>query len=115
MPRGSSALEAQFTVTKVATMSRIFAMLPTYNESENIGPLLDAILALSPEMEALVVDDNSPDGTWRLVGERAKIEPRVHLLHRTRDKGRGLAGIAPVIQSRPRCPDGRVNCREPSP
>jgi dolichol-phosphate mannosyltransferase len=75
-------------------MSRIFAMLPTYNESENIGPLLDAILALSPEMEALVVDDNSPDGTWKIVGERAKADPRVHLLHRMRDKGRGLAGIA---------------------
>ena len=75
-------------------MTRILAMIPTWNESENIGPLLDALLAVDPRLEALVVDDNSPDGTWRLVAERAAAEPRVHLLHRTRDKGRGLAGIA---------------------
>jgi dolichol-phosphate mannosyltransferase len=75
-------------------MARIIAMIPTYNESENIGPLIDALLALSPEVEALVVDDNSPDGTWKIVGELAEMEARAHLLHRTRDKGRGLAGIA---------------------
>jgi dolichol-phosphate mannosyltransferase len=75
-------------------MSRFMAMLPTYNEAENIGPLLDAILAQGPEWEALVVDDDSPDGTWRIVRERAAADPRVHLLHRTKDRGRGLAGIA---------------------
>lgn len=75
-------------------MPRFMAMIPTYNEAENIGPLLDAILAQGPEWEALVVDDHSPDGTWKLVGERAAAEPRIHLLHRTTDKGRGLAGIA---------------------
>ena len=75
-------------------MARIIAMIPTYNEAENIGPLLDALLALSPEIEALVVDDNSPDGTWRLVAERCQRDARVHLLHRRQDKGRGLAGIA---------------------
>ena len=73
---------------------RIIAMLPTYNEAENIGPLIDAILAQGPELEALVVDDDSPDGTWRLVAEREKTDPRVHLLHRTTRRGRGLAGIA---------------------
>lgn len=75
-------------------MPRFMAMLPTYNEAENIGPLVEAILACGPEWEALVVDDNSPDGTWKIVGELAKQNPRVHLLHRTKDKGRGLAGIA---------------------
>lgn len=75
-------------------MSRYMAMLPTWNESENILPLIDDILAQGPEWEALVVDDNSPDGTWKIVAERAGRDPRVHLLHRTKDKGRGLAGIA---------------------
>lgn len=70
------------------------AMIPTYNEAENIGPLLDAILSKGPEWEALVVDDHSPDGTWRIVGERAAKDPRIHLLDRTTDRGRGLAGIA---------------------
>lgn len=69
-------------------------MIPTWNEAENIGPLLDEILALGPEFEALIVDDNSPDGTWRLVGERAAADPRVHLLHRKDQKGRGTAGVA---------------------
>lgn len=75
-------------------MPRYMAMIPTYNEAENIGPLLDAILSQGPEWEALVVDDHSPDGTWKLVEQRAAVEPRVHLLHRTTDRGRGLAGIA---------------------
>jgi dolichol-phosphate mannosyltransferase len=73
---------------------RILAMLPTYNEAENINPLLDEILALGPEYEALVIDDNSPDGTWKLVAARAEAQPRVHLLHRTTDRGRGTAGLA---------------------
>jgi dolichol-phosphate mannosyltransferase len=75
-------------------MPRTMAMIPTYNEAENIGPLLDAILAQGPQWEALVVDDHSPDGTWKIVQERADADSRVHLLHRTTDKGRGLAGIA---------------------
>src|SRR5437016_4985405 len=73
---------------------RILATLPTYNEAENIGPLLDEILALGPEYEALVIDDNSPDGTWKLVGEQAARDARVHLLHRTTERGRGTAGLA---------------------
>ncbi len=73
---------------------RIMAMLPTYNEADNIRPLIEEILALGPEYEALVVDDNSPDGTWRIVKEMAESNPRVHLLHRMTDKGRGTAGAA---------------------
>lgn len=69
-------------------------MLPTYNEALNIKPLVDDILSQSPDMEALVVDDDSPDGTWKIVTEMMKENPRVHLLHRTTARGRGLAGIA---------------------
>ncbi len=73
---------------------RVMAMLPTYNEAENIKPLVEEILALGPEYEALVVDDHSPDGTWRIVEEMAAVNRRVHLLHRTTDRGRGTAGAA---------------------
>ncbi|MCB2154964.1 polyprenol monophosphomannose synthase [bacterium] len=73
---------------------KIIATLPTYNESENILPLIDALLAVSKNLEVLVIDDDSPDGTWELVGKRAEADPRVHLLHRTTDRGRGTAGIA---------------------
>ena len=73
---------------------RIVALLPTYNEAENIAPLIGEILALGPEYEVLVVDDDSPDGTWRIVGDTAARDPRVHLMHRTSERGRGSAGIA---------------------
>lgn len=73
---------------------KIVATLPTYNERLNIEALIDATLAATPGMEVLVIDDNSPDGTWQVVAERAERDPRVHLLHRTTDRGRGTAGVA---------------------
>ena len=73
---------------------KILATLPTYNESGNIESLIGEILALGPEYETLVIDDNSPDGTWRIVKEMAETNPRVHLLHRTNERGRGTAGLA---------------------
>lgn len=74
---------------------RIVAMLPTYNESANIEELAEAILALGPEYEVLVVDDDSPDGTWRLVEALAARYPagRVHLVRRIGERGRGSAGV----------------------
>lgn len=74
---------------------KIIAMLPTYNEAENIGPLIDDLLAISPEMEVVVVDDDSPDGTWRIVEQKQKTYPgHVHLLRRRGERGRGSAGVA---------------------
>ena len=69
-------------------------MIPTYNEAENIVSLLDGLFALGLEgMEVVVVDDHSPDGTWRLVEEYAKNNPWVHLLLRYKRRGRGSAGV----------------------
>lgn len=76
------------------TPAPVFAMIPTWNEAENIGPLIDAILGLGLGLHVLVVDDNSPDGTWKIVAEKAGTHPEVHLLHRTTERGRGSAGIA---------------------
>ncbi len=78
-------------------MKKIILVVPTYNESENIVGLIDELLKLSFQShstEILVVDDNSPDGTARLVEEKSKTTPKVHLLLRTNDRGRGKAGIA---------------------
>jgi dolichol-phosphate mannosyltransferase len=73
----------------------LFVMLPTYNEAENIEALVREILALAlpAEVHVLVADDNSPDGTGRLVQAMAAAEPRVHALIRTKRRGRGAAGI----------------------
>lgn len=69
-------------------------MLPTYNEAENIEPLIRELLALRDDMSVVVVDDNSPDGTWEIVNRMAQEEPRVTLVHRTTERGRGSAGTA---------------------
>jgi dolichol-phosphate mannosyltransferase len=71
---------------------RIVCTVPTYNEAENIVDLARALLDLGTNVEVLVIDDHSPDGTWKLVEEAARTEPRLHLLHRTSDKGRGRSG-----------------------
>ncbi len=70
-----------------------YVMLPTYNEAENIGPLIAALLALDlPELNVLVVDDDSPDGTGVLAQEMSQRDPRVHALLRRKRRGRGFAG-----------------------
>lgn len=68
-------------------------ILPTYNEKDNIRPLLEKILHVDSDSHVLVVDDDSPDGTGRIAGEMTASFPRVHVLRRTGDRGRGLAGV----------------------
>jgi dolichol-phosphate mannosyltransferase len=75
--------------------------LPTYDERENLAPMVEAILAQVPSLEILVIDDNSPDGTGALADEIAAREPRVHVLHRAGKEGLGkayLAGFAWALQ-----------------
>ncbi len=78
---------------------RVISTVPTYNEAENIVDLARELLALGPAFEVLVIDDDSPDGTARLVAEAARSEPRLHLLHRTADRGRGAAGRAGFVRA----------------
>jgi dolichol-phosphate mannosyltransferase len=73
---------------------RALVIVPTYNERENILKLIDAVLAQAAEIDVLVVDDGSPDGTGQLVDERVAIDNRVHILHRGRKLGLGTAYLA---------------------
>ncbi len=66
---------------------RTLVVLPTYNERETIGRVMDDLLALPETLELLVVDDGSPDGTAALVRERAEREPRLRLVERPRKAG----------------------------
>ena len=68
-------------------------MIPTYNERENIGPLIQDILKLDSSIGMVVVDDDSPDGTSQIVESLKLNQPRIHLLTRKNKKGRGTAGI----------------------
>ena len=70
-------------------------VIPTYNEAENVRPMVEALLALDiPALDVLIVDDESPDGTGQIADELAVQHPgRVHVLHRAGPRGLGLAYV----------------------
>ncbi|MBI4595103.1 MAG: polyprenol monophosphomannose synthase [Candidatus Tectomicrobia bacterium] len=72
----------------------IWVMIPTYNEAENIGALIESLLNLNLGLSIVVVDDDSPDGTAQIVEEWCRKSPQVHLLLRKSARGRGSAGLA---------------------
>jgi dolichol-phosphate mannosyltransferase len=74
---------------------RAVVCLPTYNERENLEPMLRALgVMLGPDDRVLVVDDNSPDGTGQLADSLAEELPYVDVLHRERKEGIGRAYLA---------------------
>jgi len=68
--------------------------IATYNEIENLPRLVDEVFRHAPEVDLLVIDDNSPDGTGGWCDERAQHDPRVRCLHRSGKLGLGTATIA---------------------
>ena len=74
---------------------RLSVVLPTYNERDNIKPLLAQLLSLRHQydLEILVVDDDSADGTAELVRDLAHQEPCLRLIRRV-----GRAGLASAIK-----------------
>lgn len=74
---------------------KIVAVIPTYNEKENIRDMAAAALAALPEDGGILfVDDNSPDGTGAIADSLASAEPRIRVLHREKKEGLGRAYIA---------------------
>lgn len=73
---------------------RTLVSLATYNERENLVPLVQEIRAMVPLADVLVIDDNSPDGTGLVADELAKTDPRLHVLHRPGKLGLGTAILA---------------------
>jgi dolichol-phosphate mannosyltransferase len=79
--------------------ARIWLVIPTYNEAENVGPTVRAVAEemarIAPgEHRILIVDDNSPDGTGRLADALAAELEAVEVMHRTSKDGLGRAYIA---------------------
>lgn len=72
---------------------KVLVIIPTYNEIENIDKIIPAVLEQNKDIEVLIVDDTSPDGTSDAVKELQKSEPRVHLIMRKEKKGLGRAYI----------------------
>ncbi len=79
-----------------ATDALVCVVLPTYNEADNLPALAAALLALPiGNLQVIVVDDSSPDGTGAAADRLAARHPgRVHVLHRTEGRGLGRAYIA---------------------
>ena len=75
-------------------MSHTLLVLPTYNEAENIRPMVKRLLNLETVIDVLVVDDNSPDGTGDIASELAELNECVHVLHRQDKDGLGRAYCA---------------------
>ncbi len=73
---------------------RIWIIVPTYNERDNVGPIADAILASVPDAHILIVDDGSPDGTGELADEMARANDAISVLHRQAKQGLGRAYVA---------------------
>ena len=81
---------------------RISAVVPTYNEAENLPVLVSALLGIPLDLTVLVVDDNSPDGTGNVADRLAATDSRVRVLHRAFKDGLRsayLAGIRHVLDS----------------
>lgn len=79
-------------------MSNALVIIPTYNEKENIAPIIKAVFAQPKDFHLLIIDDNSPDGTAQLVKEQQQvfnnsIEKKLHLIQRAGKLGLGTAYI----------------------
>lgn len=74
---------------------RVWVILPTYNEAENLEPLVEAVRERLPDSRrVLIVDDNSPDGTGEIADRLASEHDDVAVLHRSVKEGLGPAYIA---------------------
>ena len=76
-------------------MNDAIVIIPTYNEKENIAEIIKAVFSISKNFDILIVDDNSPDGTAKIVEElQSSHKDKLHLLKRIKKEGLGTAYIA---------------------
>ena len=73
---------------------RVLVTLATYNERENLPRMIQSIMDLRRDLDVLVIDDNSPDGTGQTADGLAITNPRVHVIHRKGKEGLGTAIIS---------------------
>lgn len=72
-------------------LGRVVMVVPTYNESANIEWIIQRLRDAQPGVDVIVVDDNSPDGTGKIVDGIAETDPQVQVVHRTEKAGLGAA------------------------
>ncbi len=69
-------------------------IIPTYNEIDNIKRMIDSLLEMYDNIDILIVDDNSPDGTGKYISNLSKENDKVHLISREKKMGLGTAYVA---------------------
>lgn len=77
-----------------STQGKTLVIIPTYNEADNIGPIVAELRQQNPSVHILIADDNSPDGTGRIADELVACDDQVHVMHRRRKEGLGGAYLA---------------------
>lgn len=81
-------------MTDRAMSEKTLVMTATYNEIENLPRLVEDVFQVAPDVEMLVIDDNSPDGTGAWCERQAAVDTRLHCLHRQGKLGLGTAIVA---------------------
>jgi dolichol-phosphate mannosyltransferase len=77
--------------TSWGDLGRVVMVVPTYNEADNLALIVGRVREAQPELDVIVVDDGSPDGTGRIADELAAADPHVKVVHRTQKAGLGAA------------------------
>ena len=72
-------------------LTRVAVLIPTYNERDNLPGIVARVRASAPEVDVVVLDDASPDGTGEVAEELAAIDPQIHVIHRPGKAGLGAA------------------------
>lgn len=72
-------------------LGRVVMVIPTYNEADNLAWIVGRLRAAEPDVDVLVVDDGSPDGTGAIADDLAAADPQVRVVHRTEKAGLGAA------------------------
>jgi len=89
-------------------VERVLVVIPTYNESENLESIVARVRVATPDVDILVVDDGSPDGTGDIAESLAATDDNVHVVHRTAKDGLGRAYLAGFAWARERGYDAVV-------
>lgn len=75
-------------------LRRVAVLIPTYNERDTLPVIVHRVREVLPDVDVVVLDDNSPDGTGDVADVLAAADPQVHVLHREGKEGLGAAYLA---------------------
>jgi dolichol-phosphate mannosyltransferase len=81
------------THAQAARLPKTLVVTPTYNEKDNLEHFVTSVLRVVPDVDVLIVDDNSPDGTGAIADRLAAADPRVRVMHRAGKLGLGTAYV----------------------